>query len=110
MHPTAPDDANSTLRQQLELVGSSYADWDAEVRRIVMAADRVETSGGFVDAQNLVRAGEIAEAIDAELAGLRDISVHLTGEVAGQVAGVNDRLIALRELVRDAARRLHGRT
>jgi hypothetical protein len=75
-----------------------------------MAADRAETSGGFVDARNLVRAGEMTEAIDAELAGLSDISVDLAGEVAGQVAGVRDRLIALRDAVCDAARRLHGRT
>ncbi len=106
----APDGPNSALRQQLELVGTAYADWDAEVRRIVMAADRAETSGGYVDAQNLVRAGEIAQAIDAELAGLGDICVDLAGEVAGQIAGVRDRLIALRDAVRDAARRLHGRT
>jgi hypothetical protein len=108
--PEQGDGPNSALRQQLELVGASYADWDAEVRRIVMAADRAETSGGFVDAHNLVRAGEIADAIDAELAGLGDISTDLAGEVAGQVVGVRDRLIALRDAVRDAARRLHGRT
>lgn len=106
----ASDAPNSALRQQLELAGTAYADWDAEVRRIVMAADRAETSGGYVDARNLVRAGEIAEAIDAELAGLGDVSVDLAGEAAGQVAGIRDRLIALRDAVRDAARRLHGRT
>lgn len=106
----ADDGPDSALRQHLQLVGQSYADWDAEVRQIVMAADRVETSGGFVDANNLVRAGEIAEAIDAEVAGLGEISVDLPGEVAGQVDGVRDRLIALRDTVREAARRLHGRT
>jgi hypothetical protein len=106
----APDGPHSALRQQLELVGIAYADWDAEVRRIVMAADRAETGGGFVDAHNLVRAGEIAEAIDAELAGLGDVSVDLAGAAAGQVAGIRDRLIALRDAVREAARRLHGRT
>jgi hypothetical protein len=42
----APDAPKSALRQQLELVGTTYADWDAEVRRIVTAADRAETSGG----------------------------------------------------------------
>lgn len=106
----AVDAPESALRRQLELVGAAYADWEAEVRRIVIAADRAETSGGFVDAQNLVRAGEIADAIDTELAGLRDISIDLAGDVAGQVAGVSDRLIVLRDQVRDAARRLHGRT
>jgi hypothetical protein len=106
----APDGPNSALRQQIQLVGAAYADWDAEVRRIVMAADRAETSGGYVDAHNLVRAGEIADAIDTELAGLGDLSADLAGDAAGQIAGVRDRLIVLRDAVRDAARRLHGRT
>lgn len=105
-----PGSIDGALRQHIELVGLAYADWEAEIQRIALAADRAETSGGFVDAQNLVRAGEIAEEIGLELQGLDEISIDLAGEAAGQVSEVKDRLVALRDLARDAARRIHGRT
>ena len=103
------DEPDGELRQQLVLTGLSYADWELEAIRLLQAAEG-STVGGFVDANNLVRAGEIADAIDEELAMLDQISAGVRGEVGGQVSGVRDRLVALRDRIRAAARRLHGLT
>jgi len=103
------DDApSSDLRQRLELVGLSYADWELESEALRRAADG-SAGSGLVDAHNLVRAGEIADAIDAELVSLGEVSADIVdGETAGQVQGVRDRLVALRDEIRRAARKMHG--
>ena len=107
---TMQHDRNTDLRQRLELTGLSYADWELESETLRHAADASARSG-LVDGYNLVRAGEIVDAIDAELAMLDQISVGLSDdEVAGQVQGVRDRLVALRDQIRDAARTMHGLT
>jgi hypothetical protein len=74
MLPAMQDDApDSDHRSQLELTGLSYADWELESEALRRAADG-SARGGLVDAQHLVRAGEIADAIDAELAMLDKVS------------------------------------
>ena len=106
MKKDAPD---SDLRQRLELVGLSYADWELESEGLRRAADG-SAGSGLVDAHNLVRAGEIADAIDAELLSLDEVAEGAGKEVAGQVKGVRDRLVALRDEIRRAARKMHGLT
>lgn len=58
-----------------------------DVPRIVMATERVQIGDGFVDYQKLVGAGELANSINGELFGLRDIRIHFVGELPGSVAG-----------------------
>ena len=104
------DDPDSDLRQQLELTGLSYADWERDSEELRRAADG-SARGGFVDGAHLVRAGEIAAAINDEVAMLDEISETIVSEeVAGQVKGVRDRLVALRDAIQQAARKMHGLT
>lgn len=103
-------DRHADLRQRLELTGLSYADWELESETLRHAADASARSG-LVDGDNLVRAGEIVDAIDVELAMLDQISAGVSNvEVAGQVRGERDRLVALRDQIRGAARKMHGLT
>lgn len=104
------DDPDGDIRQQLELTGLSYADWELESEALRRAAD-ASAHTGFIDGHHLVRAGEIAEAIDAELVMLDEVAAGLgTGELAQQVQGIRDRLVALRDEIRRAARKMHGLT
>lgn len=107
---TMQHDPDTDLRQRLELTGLSYADWELESEALRRAADGSARSG-LIDGRNLVRAGEIADAIDAELAMLDQVSVGLSNEeIGGQVQGVRNRLVALRDEIRHAARKMHGLT
>lgn len=106
MNEDAPD---SDIRQRLELIGLSYADWELESEALRRAADGAAGTG-LVDGAHLVRAGQIADEIDAELAALDQVAQSLDPEVAGQVQSVRDRLVALRDAIRNAARQMHGLT
>ena len=101
--------AEDDLRRRLALTGLSYADWEQESVELRRAAD-LATIGGFVDGKHLVRAGEIVEVINAEIAMLDELAPSVAGEVAGQLAGVRDRLTALRTSIQEAARQMHGMT
>jgi hypothetical protein len=104
------DDPDSDLRQQLELTGVSYADWERESQELRSAADG-SARGGFVDGAHLTRAGEIVSSIKEELAMLNEVGQTITSqEVAGQVEGIRSRLVALRDEIRQAARKMHGLT
>lgn len=102
-------DEEERLRARVELTGLSYADWEMEANSLKRAADAAAL-GGYVDGQHLVRAGELADAIDAEILMLDEVGVNATGELAGQLSGVRNRLAALRDSIRGAARKMHGLT
>lgn len=103
------DPSEGALSRQVKLTRMLYEDWEQEAQRLIAAAESAQI-GGFVDGLNLVRAGEIADLIDQELVTLENVSVETVGESAALVAGVRDRLIALRNSIRDAARKMHGLT
>ncbi len=109
-----PDNDNASndgtaLRQQLELTGLSYADWELEAAALRRAADG-SAAGGFIDGQHLVRSGELIMLIEAELAMLDEVGARATGETASQLDGVRSRLKALAASILEASRKMHGLT
>jgi hypothetical protein len=105
----AQNPKEETVRRQLELVGLSYADWEIEAASLRRAAD-ASAAGGLVDGQHLVRSGELVALIQAEIAMLDEVEAHASGELAGQIDGVRNRLKALSARILEASRKMHGLT
>lgn len=98
-----------SLRRQLELVGLSYADWETEAATLQRLAAAAAASG-FVDGKHLVRCGELAALIQAEIAMLDEVEAHASGELAGEIDGVRKQLKALVADILGASRSMHGLT
>lgn len=99
------NDRNDDVRQQLELTGLAYADWDRESAELRRVADRAALSG-LVDRDHLQRAAEMATAIDSEIRMLDRLNSGVDDEIAQQIHGIRDRLSAVLEGVREAERKL----
>jgi hypothetical protein len=93
------------LRLQMELTGLSYADWEREAIRLQHVAER-SAATGFLDTQHLGRAEQIDEAIADEIEVVEDVTPLMDEESAGQLAGIRDRLAALRQRVHDVTLRM----
>jgi predicted alpha/beta hydrolase len=103
------DPTTDDVRQQLELTGLAYADWEKESADLRRITDRSALSG-FVDRDHLQRAAEMAAAIEAEMRMLDGLGAGVDDETAQQIRGIRDRLGALLEGLREAERKLRDTT
>lgn len=103
------DRATDDVRQQLELTGLAYADWDREAAELRRLTDRSALSG-LVDREHLHRAAEMAVAIEAEIRMLDGLGAGVDDETGQQIRGIRDRLGALLEGLREAERKLRDAT
>lgn len=102
------DDRHDEIRQQLELTGLAYADWEKQSVELRRLADRAASSG-LVDSNRLQQAAKMAAAIAGEIRMLDGLGTEVDDETAQQIHGTRDRLAALLAGVREAERRLQAK-
>ncbi len=106
---TKPSDDDNSLKAQMQLTGLSYASWEKDSERLERAADQADRTG-YLDAQHIHRAEQVAAAIGDEVEMVEDVQDMADAETAGELVGVRARLMALWNRVRGAAERMRRTT
>lgn len=97
------------LDERLGLTRSSIGVWRADADYLV-AAEAASAATGLVDAQNLVRAGEMLQQIEAETRVLQHLLEAAGAETAAHIEQMLKLLGEIEAQVKGTSRRLHGLT